>query len=1339
MTSRTVPSLLLGLTMVLCLCSLSTAQIFTKPFLSMQTPMTAGTSYTLSCSSIANGAQITYVWQRGDELSPFTTSTSCTIITTSAQGIVSYECVSAYQLTARREDNGVNITCTASLPTGRTNSDTGTFYIQIPPPSQYPEIIGADTINEGQNVTYLCVADGAVPQATLRWRVRSVLTDGYSPPATVNGDGTFRTVNYLYRLFTAADDGIRLDCDMSHPATSGRRVTKTVTVQYKPTVSSSPSTYTLTEGVTGNLHCSYASMPSPTTVRWVKDNQVLDRSSGRFLNGDTPTSPTLIINNPQAEDAGTYVCIVSNVVGEGSGPSVTVVVRSKVTIPNASYGADISESLTIPCIIDADPTVTSVTWYRTVSGSTLPVTISGSKYGGGTVATPAMTIFNLLPSDAGSYQCEAGNGLGTTPSNAVSVSISYAPTNIRAVPNAFEVDAGGDVLVTCIADAVPSPTYAWFFETDSTNPVSSSSALNITASTPFDNGRYTCKATNEKGQASVIVGISVRFPPIINTSSSPQDIDEGSSVTLLCSVYANPIPFGVTWFKNSQFLNRTNPGYSGGNSVASPHLTIANIQKNDAGSYYCEVPNQMGRTRSKSVIVRVVYPPSSIAITPSGAQTLNEGDSLTLICLVNAVPMPNYEWRTGNEVITSAPILVINSARPDDNRDVTCVGSNSKGNITETVRVNVEYAPRVTIPGGDAFGADEGNALSIPCVVDANPAVNTFQWLKDSAVLDLSDTSKYSGGTSASTGLTILALSSADAGNYSCSAGNPRGQATSRDVLVTISYQPENVTVSQTSVTVVENEAILVTCSGNAVPSPSFNWLRGGVEYQDGVYLNITSATPEDSGTYTCKVNNTKGTAEVSILVDVQYFPRVSSPDEPLIADTGDTVTIPCTIDANPNVTAVTWNMLNGSSQQPVDMSDSRYTGSTPGSPSMSIDSLTPEDAGRYQCNCENAIGTGSGSYVTLTITFVPKEVSLTPSKVNVTEGETISVTCSSSAAPSATYVWLRNGDFYQNGATLSISSASTEDNATFMCQATNVKGTTSSSIDINVSYRPRGILKNSIVTTTIGNSATLTCQTRANPPTSSYTWSFGSTQLAETGASLKITPTTVDDFGQYTCVARNTIGSSEPINLDLQQETTPSPPNTGASTAALGTEIIVLIVIVVLILLIIIIVIIIVCYKKGKCGKKKETKGRVAPVVPPLVAKTEATPTAVETSSTDPEKPSVRPRPQWSAVSRQDVHVNVNNHVHKEHDKMSVEDETAGNGTIPNGAPAGGPIISIKDPDDTPRAHHLPPLHYGGGDNGEENAEERRRRRRKKRRKRQDEGETTEQPKSDTIDEEEE
>ncbi|XP_048236964.1 hemicentin-1-like isoform X3 [Haliotis rufescens] len=1246
MTSQTnVPSKLLCLALVLSVCSLCTAQIFTKPFLSMQTPMNAGTSYTLSCSSIANGAQITYVWRRGDQLSPFSTSTTCTTISTSAQGIVSYECVSAYQLTVRREDNGVNITCIATSVSGRTNSDTGTFYIQTPPLSQYPEIIGNDTINEGQNVTYLCVADGAVPQATLRWRVgsTSIVTDGYSPPATVNTDGTYRTVNYLYRTFSASDDGIQIRCDMSHPASSGKRATKTVTVQYKPTITSSPTSYTLTEGVTGFLHCSFAAKPTPTIIRWLKDNQVLDRSSGRFLNGDAPAAPSLTINNPQSQDAGTYVCTASNVVGKGSGPDVTVVVKykPKVSIPNATYGADISESLTIPCNIDADPSVTSVTWYRNSTGSALPITIpSGSKYTGGTLASPSLLIFNLQPSDAASYQCEAGNILGTTRSNAVTVSISYAPTNIRTVPNSFEVNAGGDVLVTCFADAVPSPTYAWFFQTDSINPVSNSAVLNITSSKPSDDGRYTCKATNEKGEASIIVGISVRYPPIISSSATPQEVDEGSSVTLLCSVTANPIPFGVVWYKNSQFLDRTNLAYSGGDSVASPHLTISNIQKSDAGIYHCEVPNQMGRGISENVTVRVVYPPESIAITPpDDTHTLNEGDSLTLVCVVNAVPLPTYQWRAGSQVIASLPLLAINPAGPEDNRDVTCVGSNTKGNITKTVRVNVEY-------------------------------------------------------------------------------------------------EPENVTVSQTSVTVIENEAILVTCSANAVPSPSFNWLKGSVEYQDGAYLNITSAAPKDSGTYTCKANNTKGETSVSVIVDVQYSPRVASPDEELIADTGDDVTISCTINANPNVTSVTWNMLNGSFQQPVNMADVRYTGSSPASPSLSIVNLTAEDAGRYQCKGDNAIGPGSGSYVTLTISFVPKEVSLTPSKVNVTEGETISVTCSSSAAPSATYVWLRNGDFYQNGATLSISSASTEDNATFICQAKNEKGTTESSIDVNVSYRPRGILKNPVIKTTIGNSATLTCQTKANPATSSYTWSFGSKQLAETGASLEITPTTVDDFGLYTCVATNTIGSSDPINLTLEEGTTAEPPKTGASTASLGTEIIVLIVLLFLILIIIIIVIIIVCYKKGKCGKKKEPKGRVAPVIEP---KTEPMPTAVETSSTDAEKPSVRTRPQWSAVSRQDVHVNVNNHINKEHNKMSVEDETSANGTIPNGAPAGGPIISIKDPDDTPRAHHLPPLHYGGGGNGEEDAEERRKRRRKKRRKRQDEGETTEQPKSDTIDEEEE
>ncbi len=77
--------------------------------------------------------------------------------------------------------------------------------------------------------------------------------------------------------------------------------------------------------------------------------------------------------------------------------------------------------------------------------------------------------------------------------------------------------------------------------------------------------------------------------------------------------------------------------------------------------------------------------------------------------------------------------------------------------------------------------------------------------------------------------------------------------------------------------------------------------------------------------------------------------------------------------------------------------------------------------------------------------------MAITPSAITVTEREVISVVCSTEGAPSPTYQWLRGGESYQNGGTLTIGSATPSDNTVFRCIATNNKGSVNDTIDVNV------------------------------------------------------------------------------------------------------------------------------------------------------------------------------------------------------------------------------------------------------------------------------------------------
>ena len=68
------------------------------------------------------------------------------------------------------------------------------------------------------------------------------------------------------------------------------------------------------------------------------------------------------------------------------------------------------QSVTITCQSQgARPAVTSVTWKK--RRKVISVT-TNSKYSGGTVQTPSLTIGSVLRTDAGEYTCQLGNDVG---------------------------------------------------------------------------------------------------------------------------------------------------------------------------------------------------------------------------------------------------------------------------------------------------------------------------------------------------------------------------------------------------------------------------------------------------------------------------------------------------------------------------------------------------------------------------------------------------------------------------------------------------------------------------------------------------------------------------------------------------------------------------------------------------------------------------------------------------------------------------------------------------------------------------------------------------------------
>lgn len=178
------------------------------------------------------------------------------------------------------------------------------------------------------------------------------------------------------------------------------------------------------------------------------------------------------------------------------------------------------------------------------------------------------------------------------------------------------IHQGGELLLQCQADGVPTPLLSWVLPDRSALTSSSSSnsrmsmdangTLHIPVTLPSDRGVYRCVASNSAGAASASVRVHVSsLPPVMQ---QPREehllLSPGRPVYAHCSARGAPppmlrwrIPDG-TLVRPSQFLH--------GNLFVLPNgtLHIRKVGPKDSGTYECTASNAVG-TNKRTVKVEI--------------------------------------------------------------------------------------------------------------------------------------------------------------------------------------------------------------------------------------------------------------------------------------------------------------------------------------------------------------------------------------------------------------------------------------------------------------------------------------------------------------------------------------------------------------------------------------------------------------------------------------------------------------------------------------------------------------------------------------------------------------
>ncbi|XP_017546472.2 contactin-2 [Pygocentrus nattereri] len=463
----------------------------------------------------------------------------------------------------------------------------------------------SQSAEEGQDIFFQCVSGDSSPPAYISWLKNGrAVSKGTQIQGQYGGGSQKKTSGTLHLVNTTkADQGIYV-CITHNPLLNISKESTPATltvcgVSAGLELAQSPENLTVPAETEAVLYCVVQGFPTPV-VHWFKDDQMLANTSRWDLQDD---GQLLVFERVLPEDEGFYHCEANNEKERlRSQPAylLPAVMDWTFVLQPVNKTVRKGDSVTLSCRPPHSRPPAQVAWFKNNR-------LLRPRPHFSVEPTGDLLFHRVLETDQGYYFCRASNPYlqRAVTSRRIFLEV-LAPPSVTIWPLVVTSTVGAEVLIQCQVSGHPVPSIEWTKQGRSLRTGGKATigvrnaTLYISSVRIYDEGFYTCTASNSVGQDKKTTTLRIAAKPVIVSFLESVNVSEGATIVLPCRAVGNS-PMKYTWSRTMLHtpLSLSSRIYTDDNGT----LHISTAHRSDAGEYYCTAENNMGQDSRKVYII----------------------------------------------------------------------------------------------------------------------------------------------------------------------------------------------------------------------------------------------------------------------------------------------------------------------------------------------------------------------------------------------------------------------------------------------------------------------------------------------------------------------------------------------------------------------------------------------------------------------------------------------------------------------------------------------------------------------------------------------------------------